>query len=655
MVKGLLVEKLEQEIKRNKYEKPSLTSSNDYLELTENLERVRDKQDFLLNNILDTILELDERGKIIYVNPQIGNLFGFKPTEVIGKKATKFIHPEDLEYVFKSIRKLFISDEDFEIEFRSIHKNGDFIPVYAKGILRCAERKKSLFLILRDISLKEANEELKDYEKKFQVLFNYATSGIAYHKIIYDAIGSPINYLITDVNPQYEKILGIKKNTIINHTGTDAYKVEKAPYLEIYSKVAETQESVSFETYFPPMDLHFKISVISPRKGEFITCFEDITENKKSEQRIKESEEKFRTITEQSFIGIAILQDFNFKYANQQFSNTLGFSFDEMLQWNPGEFFKLVHPEDREMVQSLAEEKYYGTNGVLADLQFRIIKKTGEIIWLEIISKTITFEGKPADLLATLDITEKIEAERLILEENKKLLELNKMRKDIITRVSHELKTPLTSMYGASQILLKHLIDKIDGEVLSFIEIFHRGALRLRKLVANLIDASRIETGKLDLRLKRENLIKIIEECVDEMNYLTNNRNQTINIDLPEESYWDVDKIRLQQVITNILSNAIKNTPKDGSIYVSLLESNNHLDIKIKDTGIGLTEKEKGLLFEKFGKIERYGMDLGVDIEGSGLGLYISKEIVDSHGGQILVESDGRYKGATFTVRLFKT
>ncbi|MFX1569759.1 MAG: PAS domain S-box protein [Promethearchaeota archaeon] len=621
----------------------------------------------------------------------------------------------------------------------------------------------------------------KNYlETTFQVLFNNSTSGIAYHKVVYDILGNPVNYIITDVNPQYEKILNIKKENVINQTATKVYNLDKAPYIEIYSKVAETQESVTFETYFPPIESHFKISVISPRKGEFITVFDDITSRKNSELKLKESEEKFRclfehspfaialmdlngtflecnsyvkeifgyekeemkgknflelnivpqeylplimygfkklyngetpvpkeiqlikkdgsliwtllhvspiklrdvnsvqvivenvtdrklseqnlieseekfrTITEQSFIGIAILQDFTFKYVNKQFSDTLGFSSDEILRWKPREFFQIIHPEDREMVQILAEEKYYGTDGVLANLQFRVIKKTGKAIWLEIISKTITFEGMLADLVATLDISEKIEAQRLILEENKKLLELNKMRKDIITRVSHELKTPLTSMYGASQILLKHLIEKIDDDVLSFIEIFHRGALRLKKLVENLIDASRIETGKLDLRLSNENIIKIVRECVEDMNYFANNRNQTIHLELPEETCLNVDKIRLQQVITNILSNAIKNTPKNGSIYVDLLENQNQVDIKIKDMGIGITKEEKGLLFEKFGKIEHYGMDLGVDIEGSGLGLYISKEIIDLHGGQILVESEGRHKGALFTVRLFK-
>jgi len=627
------------------------------------------------------------------------------------------------------------------------------------------------------LELEEDNKKLKI---KYDFLFNNSTSGIAYHKIVYNAQGKPINYIITDVNPQYEKILSIKRKDVINKIATEIYNVKQAPYLKFYSKVADTQESFSFETFFPPMDTYFKIFVSSPKKGEFITVFDDITERKISDQKLIESEEKyrylfedspfaialmdlkgnfiecnsyiekifgykkeellgknftalkivpkeflpmvlngfktlfkeetpipkeiqlfkkdgdliwvllhasfvklsnmdlvqiiveditdrrladekliesevkFRTITEQSFIGIAILQDFKFIYVNQQFSNTLGYSPDEIFNLEPKEFFLHVHSEDRQMVEEIAQDKYVSTNGEIANLQFRVIKKSGEIIWLEIVSKTINYKGKLADLVATLDITEKIEAERIILEENKKLLELNKMRRDIITRVSHELKTPLTSIYGASQILLKHLKEKLDDEVLNFVEILHRGALRLKKLVGNLIDASRIETGKLELKISSQNLSTIIKECVEEMSYLTENRKQTINVELPDVSYLNVDKLRLQQVITNLLSNAIKNTPKNGNIHVIIIENQDFVDIQIKDNGIGITEQEKRLLFEKFGKIERYGMDLGVDIEGSGLGLYISKEIIELHGGQILVESEGRHLGALFTVRLFK-
>jgi signal transduction histidine kinase len=138
------------------------------------------------------------------------------------------------------------------------------------------------------------------------------------------------------------------------------------------------------------------------------------------------------------------------------------------------------------------------------------------------------------------------------------------------------------------------------------------------------------------------------------MIYLISSRQLTLKLNLPDIIYHEVDKLRIRQVIANIISNAIKNTPTGGAIYISANENPEYLDIQIRDMGVGLTHKEKEKLFEKFGKIERYGKGLDVDIEGSGLGLFISKHIVNLHNGEILVESEGRNKGATFTIRLYK-
>jgi PAS domain S-box-containing protein len=627
-------------------------------------------------------------------------------------------------------------------------------------------------------NIEEINQELKDFKEKYLVLFNNSTSGIAYHKILYDPNGNPIDYVITDVNPQYESILSIKKQDVVNKTATEVYNVSEPPFINIYSEVAATQKSHSFEAYFP---------VISSRKNEFITVFDDISERKRAEQKLKESEEslrrseerfrslvetttdwiweidengyfsysspkikdllgyepeeiigktpldfmaidkvtklkktyvnqfkskkqyyglvnkvkhkngkilsletsgvpifdgngafrgfhgidrditdriisnqrlkesevKFRTITEQSFMGIVIMQNGEIKYMNKAMSKISGYPLEEMLTWTDKIYSKMVFPEDLTQILERIKSNKEGKMGPFSINSYRIVNKIGEVRWLEDFTSKIVYQGKLANLISIIDVTDKKKAEKIVLEENRKLTELSKMRKDIITRVSHELKTPLTSIYGASQILLKHLNLQIDDEVLKFIEIFHRGALRLKKLVENLIDASRIEYGKLELNIKTHDFVSIVKECTDEMSYLLDNRNLKIILSLPNKLEINIDKIRIQQVITNILSNAVKNTPINGKIYVTLSPNLEYTDLQIRDTGIGLTKKEKELLFEKFGKIERYGMDLGVDIEGSGLGLYISKEIVELHGGQILVESEGRNKGALFTVRLF--
>ena len=228
-----------------------------------------------------------------------------------------------------------------------------------------------------------------------------------------------------------------------------------------------------------------------------------------------------------------------------------------------------------------------------------------------------------------------------------------KLRKELITRVSHEFKTPLNLVYGASQMLTKYK-NELTPEASRYIDIIEKGGERLNTLIEDLIDCSKLESKDLIIKWKIENLVEIIKDCVEELIYFANQRGILLNIEIPRELYLEIDRFRIEQVITNILSNAIKNTPTKGIINIILSDSDNFVDVIIKDTGIGLTEKEKQKLFKKFGKIERQRISLEINTEGSGLGLYLSNEIIKLHGGEIKVKSEGRNKGSTFTIRLQK-
>ncbi|MFW9822548.1 MAG: sensor histidine kinase, partial [Candidatus Thorarchaeota archaeon] len=146
----------------------------------------------------------------------------------------------------------------------------------------------------------------------------------------------------------------------------------------------------------------------------------------------------------------------------------------------------------------------------------------------------------------------------------------------------------------------------------------------------------------------------LLKNCIYELSYLAKSRKIILKSNIPEKIYVEIDNSRFSQVIFNIITNAIKNTPPKGLVFIRLTEYQNHVDIIVKDTGIGITKEEKERLFQKFGKIERYGKGYNLDIEGVGLGLFISKGILDLHGGEILVESEGRNRGSTFIIRLFK-
>ena len=140
---------------------------------------------------------------------------------------------------------------------------------------------------------------LTESEKKYRSLFSSLNEGICLHEIIYNQKGQAVDYRILEVNPSYEMLLGIKAEEAIGRIASQLYGTDEPPYMDIYFKVVETGESASFETFFPPMAAHFKISVFSPGKGQFATLFDDITEKKQAEELLREHSERLEEMVEE--------------------------------------------------------------------------------------------------------------------------------------------------------------------------------------------------------------------------------------------------------------------------------------------------------------------------------------------------------------------
>ena len=157
-----------------------------------------------------------------------------------------------------------------------------------------------------------------------------------------------------------------------------------------------------------------------------------------------------------------------------------------------------------------------------------------------------------------------------------------------------------------------------------------------------------IKNHKNELNLAEEDLTFLIKFCVKELTGLVKLRNQTITLSLHDELKTKFDKERIYDVLSNLVVNAIKYTPAGGNITIQSEIKNDFIVIAVKDNGIGFTREEKGQVFKQFGKIERYGQGWDVDIEGTGLGLFITKKIIEIHGGKIWFESEGRNKGSSF-------
>jgi len=449
----------------------------------------------------------------------------------------------------------------------------------------------------------------------------------------------------------------LKREDVLNKRVTETIpdiKNFKPNLFEIYGKVASTGEPTKFEINFAPLNVWLSISVYSFKKGYFVAVFDNITERKVFEEKLIESEEKFRTIAEQSVMGILIIQDGIVKYANESASEINEYSIQEMMNWSPSDLINLIHPDERDVAYERLKNISLGNKEIQPNYLYKMVTKSKKLKWINIYSRSIHYQNKDALLTTIIDVTEKVEAESLIVDELNKLKELDQIKNDLIRRISHEIKTPLISIYTTTNLLLNVYKEEFSNKILDFIMMINDGGERLKELVDNMLDVYDIESKRIKLNLKTHNLVDILEKSISALHPQIVKRQHKVEVSFPSEVSLEVDYDRIKQVFLNLLINALKYTPPGGKIFVQLQELNSHIDITIRDTGVGFMELEKEKLFLKFGKIERYGKGMNIDTEGPGFGLYIAKELTRLHNGEIILKSEGRNKGSTFIVRLYK-
>ena len=154
--------------------------------------------------------------------------------------------------------------------------------------------------IIESTQHKKIEQAMRESEEKLSALYASMVEGVALHEIIYDESENPVDYVITDINPSYEKITGLSREKALGQKASELYGINEPPYLDVYARVASSGKPESFETYFPPMKKHFSISVFSPARGKFATVFSDITERKASEEVLQEANEELLASAEEN-------------------------------------------------------------------------------------------------------------------------------------------------------------------------------------------------------------------------------------------------------------------------------------------------------------------------------------------------------------------
>jgi two-component system OmpR family sensor kinase len=224
-------------------------------------------------------------------------------------------------------------------------------------------------------------------------------------------------------------------------------------------------------------------------------------------------------------------------------------------------------------------------------------------------------------------------------------------QRDFVANVSHELKTPLTSIRGFAQAILDGTASD-RASIQRAATVVHDEADRLSRMVHKLLDLTRLESGESSMSWNRINLTALLCSCADRFSLLANEKNIALDIKIPEQIHMTGDGDRLTQVFTNLVDNAVKYTPADGKVTISAATTGDMASISIADTGTGIPEMDLPRVFERFYRVDKSRTrDADTQSTGAGLGLAIASEIVRAHGGQIRVESIPDV-GTRFTVTL---
>jgi PAS domain S-box-containing protein len=373
----------------------------------------------------------------------------------------------------------------------------------------------------------------------------------------------------------------------------------------------------------------------------------------------KQAEARYRTLVEQlpliTYIDSPYSADEAAAYVSPQIEDILGYGLEE---WhaNPSFFIEHLHPEDRDRVRE--SQRKARRHAEPLELEYRFIAADGHVVWLKDSYTVVRDEtGNPVYTQGfAVDVTAQKQAERdrealltQTQEQNERLRKLDRMKDEFIALVSHELRTPLTSICGYLELLLQDdVMAELPEAQLNWLDVIDRNAERLLRLVEDLLLTAQASAGNLALEKAELDVAAVVAQAVQAGTPVAAARGISLTCSTEPLPLTNGDRLRIGQVVDNLVSNALKFTPAGGNVEVRAYPHRSAVRIEVTDTGMGISDDEQSQLFERFFRTARAQEEA---IPGVGLGLSISKAIVEAHDGRIAVRSKEGV-GTTFFVDL---
>jgi PAS domain S-box-containing protein len=556
---------------------------------------------------------------IIYANPASCHLLGCEEQDIEGRPLVEVIqNPELSERSMDYTSKQENLPEDINltnVKVETPRGTNLFIDISTSYI--SIDDKICEIVFLSDVTSRALADEIiqKSYNN-LQSLFDSIEDFV----FIFNQDGQ-----IVKVNSAVNDRLGYSSEDLEKMQYAQFHPAEIQPHFEqIFKAVANKQ----IDTFPLPLiaknGLQFPVETrfSKTRWGneEFTVAFaRDVSELLKAYQQLRESEERFRAITEQSLLGIIIIEGKRLKYINNAAMSIIDLdqpsadlNFNEMI-------INRIHPDDAGLFKNVSNAIMSADANGLSPFTIRIRTgiRTGiiDLHYIEVFPKFVSYEGNDACLIIINDVTEKTKEKMLIDEsqrkvhalfkyEMEKMRQIDQIRTEFVYRASHELRTPLNAICSAIS-LLQESIHKLSDADIELFEIIRAGGDRLKHLIESLVESFRMEVDLVPIYEQNADLVQVIGQAVRAHTFFINQRHHSIALSLPEILNVKLDREKIEVMIGNLLMNAINNTPPGGTITISMVANADNVTISVADTGIGITPDEMPRLFQKFGKIER--------------------------------------------------
>lgn len=442
---------------------------------------------------------------------------------------------------------------------------------------------------------------------------------------------------VVTANPAFYKTFKVlKKNTegiLVYKLGNGQWNIPELRRL-LEDVLPEKKDTKDYKVMHNFPSIGQKVMLLHARQIDsvqfILLSIEDVTEVHKLEASKVKSEEHFRALIEKSTDAIALVTvKGKVIYASPATERLMGYTSEEFKKLtNP---FELVPPDDRKFVTKLFE-KLLRNQGSTENAVYRVLHKNGRQIWIEsAMTNLLDDPNVKAIVINYRDVTER------------KNLETQKI--DFISIATHELKTPVTSIKGYAQVMQSRF--KKEGNIKA-VEMLSKMDAQLKKLtvlIGDLLDVTQVDGGKLQFHVGFFDFNELVSDITNEMELTTTKHYITKKITATKVINGDRD--RIGQVITNLISNAIKYSPHNEKIVIATSVNKTSVTLCVQDFGIGISKEKQAKIFERFFRAGDSDDTFG----GLGLGLFISSEIIKRHGGKIWVEST-KGKGSSFCFTL---